>query len=208
METIGSRFGEISAALPRPALPAVSLATVRELVGPAFAIAALGAIESLLSAVVADGMIGGRHRSNMELVAQGIANVASPLFGGMPATGAIARTATNIKSGGRTPVAGITHAVVLLLITLFFGRWAALIPLAVLAAIVLVVAWRLSEWSVFVNELRAPWSDAAVMVTTFLLTILVDLSVAIGVGHGAGLFPVHATDGGGHQRDRGQRGVR
>jgi SulP family sulfate permease len=182
VETIGSRFGEISAALPRPALPAVSLATVRELVGPAFAIAALGAIESLLSAVVADGMIGGRHRSNMELVAQGIANVASPLFGGMPATGAIARTATNIKSGGRTPVAGMAHAVVLLVITLFFGRWAALIPLAVLAAIVLVVAWRLSEWSVFVNELRAPRSDAAVMVTTFLLTILVDLSVAIGVG--------------------------
>jgi sulfate permease, SulP family len=182
VETIGSRFGEISAGLPRPALPPVSLAAIRELAGPSFAIAALGAIESLLSAVVADGMIGGRHRSNMELVAQGIANVASPLFGGMPATGAIARTATNIKSGGRTPVAGMVHAAVLLLITLFFGRWAALIPLAVLAAIVLVVAWRLSEWKVFLNELQAPWSDAAVMLTTFLLTILVDLSVAIGVG--------------------------
>jgi SulP family sulfate permease len=182
VETIGSRFGEISAAFPRPALPPVSLATVRELVGPAFAIAALGAIESLLSAVVADGMIGGRHRSNMELVAQGIANVVSPLFGGMPATGAIARTATNIKSGGRTPVAGMIHALVLLLITLFFGRWAALIPLAVLAAIVLVVAWRLSEWKVFGNELRAPWSDCAVMLTTFVLTIVVDLSVAIAVG--------------------------
>ncbi len=182
VETIGSRFGEISAALPRPTLPPVSLAAIRELAGPAFAIAALGAIESLLSAVVADGMIGGRHRSNMELVAQGIANVASPLFGGMPATGAIARTATNIKSGGRTPVAGMIHALVLLLITLFFGRWAALIPLAVLAAIVLVVAWRLSEWKVFVNELRAPWSDCAVMLTTFVLTIVVDLSVAIGVG--------------------------
>jgi sulfate permease, SulP family len=182
VETIGSRFGEISAALPRPTLPPVSLAAIRELAGPAFAIAALGAIESLLSAVVADGMIGGRHRSNMELVAQGIANVASPLFGGMPATGAIARTATNIKSGGRTPVAGMIHALVLLLITLFFGRWAALIPLAVLAAIVLVVAWRLSEWKVFANELRAPWSDSAVMLTTFVLTIVVDLSVAIGVG--------------------------
>ncbi len=182
VETIGSRFGEISAALPRPSLPPVSLAAIRELAGPAFAIAALGAIESLLSAVVADGMIGGRHRSNMELVAQGIANVASPLFGGMPATGAIARTATNIKSGGRTPVAGMIHALVLLLITLFFGRWAALIPLAVLAAIVLVVAWRLSEWKVFANELRAPWSDSAVMLTTFVLTIVVDLSVAIGVG--------------------------
>ena len=182
VETIASRFGEISAAVPRPSLPPVSLGAIRELAGPAFAIAALGAIESLLSAVVADGMIGGRHRSNMELVAQGIANVASPLFGGMPATGAIARTATNIKSGGRTPVAGMVHALVLLLITLFFGRWAGLIPLAVLAAIVLVVAWRLSEWRVFLNELQAPWSDAAVMLTTFLLTILVDLSVAIAVG--------------------------
>ena len=132
--------------------------------GPAFTIAVLGAIESLLSAVVADGMIGGRHRSNMELVAQGVANIVSPLFGGMPATGAIARTATNIKSGGRTPVAGIVHALTLLLITLFFGRWAALIPLATLAAIVLVVAYRLSEWRVFAHELRAPRSDALVMV--------------------------------------------
>jgi sulfate permease, SulP family len=182
VETIGSRFGEISASLPRPTLPNVSLGELRELVGPAFTIAALGAIESLLSAVVADGMIGGRHRSNMELVAQGVANVASPLFGGMPATGAIARTATNIKSGGRTPVAGIVHALTLLLITLFFGRWAALIPLATLAGIVLVVAWRLSEWRVFRSELRAPRSDAAVMIATFLLTVLVDLTVAIGVG--------------------------
>jgi SulP family sulfate permease len=182
VETIGSRFGEISAALPRPALPSITLGQLRDLVGPAFTIAALGAIESLLAAVVADGMIGGRHRSNMELVAQGVANVVSPLFGGMPATGAIARTATNIKSGGRTPIAGIIHALTLLLITLFFGRWAALIPLATLAGIVLVVAWRLSEWKLFRSELRAPRSDATVMVTTFLLTILVDLTVAISVG--------------------------
>jgi SulP family sulfate permease len=182
VETIGSRFGEISAALPRPALPSLSLKEVRDLVGPAFTIAALGAIESLLAAVVADGMIGGRHRSNMELVAQGVANIASPLFGGMPATGAIARTATNIKSGGRTPIAGIVHAFTLLVITLFFGRWASLIPLATLAGIVLVVAWHLSEWRVFRNELRGPRSDATVMVTTFLLTILVDLTVAISVG--------------------------
>ena len=182
LETIGSRFGAIPATLPRPALPSLSLAELRELVGPAFAIAALGAIESLLSAVVADGMIGGRHRSNMELVAQGIANIASPLFGGMPATGAIARTATNIKSGGRTPVAGLVHALTLFLITLFFARWAELIPLAVLAAIVLVVAYRLSEWRVFFHELRAPRSDALVMVATFLLTLLVDLTVGIGVG--------------------------
>ncbi|HEX6668904.1 MAG TPA: sulfate permease [Gemmatimonadales bacterium] len=182
VETIGGRFGHIPSSLPSPVLPSVSFTELRELVGPAFAIATLGAIESLLSAVVADGMIGGRHRSNMELVAQGVANIVSPLFGGMPATGAIARTATNIKSGGRTPVAGMVHALTLLLITLFFGRWAELIPLAVLAGIVLVVAYHLSEWRVFVHELHAPKSDALVMVTTFLLTLLVDLTVGIGVG--------------------------
>jgi SulP family sulfate permease len=182
VETIGSRFGEIHAGFPRIALPSTSLAEIRDLVGPAMAIAALGAIESLLSAVVADGMTGGRHRSNMELVAQGVANVASPLFGGMPATGAIARTATNVKSGGRTPVAGIVHALTLLLITLFLGHWAALIPLATLAAIVLWVAYRMAEWRVFKSELSAPKSDAVVMVVTFLLTLLVDLTVGIGVG--------------------------
>ncbi|HXT36947.1 MAG TPA: SulP family inorganic anion transporter, partial [Chloroflexota bacterium] len=178
VETIGSRFGQISAGLPHPHIPLIALADLRRLVAPAFTIAALGAIESLLSAVVADGMIGGRHRSNMELIAQGVANLAAPLFGGIPATGAIARTATNIKSGARTPVAGMVHALTLLLITLFFGRWAALIPLATLAAIVLVVAYRLSEWRVFGVELRAPKSDAIVMLTTFLLTVLVDLTTA------------------------------
>src|SRR5207245_10220660 len=127
VETIGARFGVINAALPKPALPAVPLGQFPALFGAAFTIALLGAIESLLSAVVSDGMIGGRHRSNMELVAQGVANIASPLFGGIPATGAIARTATNVKNGGRTPVAGITHSVTLLLIALFFGRWAGLI---------------------------------------------------------------------------------
>ena len=182
VETIGSRFGQISAGLPHPHIPLIALADLRRLVAPAFTIAALGAIESLLSAVVADGMIGGRHRSNMELIAQGVANLAAPLFGGIPATGAIARTATNIKSGARTPVAGMVHALTLLLITLFFGRWAALIPLATLAAIVLVVAYRLSEWRVFGVELRAPKSDAIVMLTTFLLTVLVDLTTAISVG--------------------------
>jgi len=182
VETIGTRFGEIYAGLPRLTLPSISLSEGRELVGPALAIAALGAIESLLSAVVADGMIGGRHRSNMELVAQGAANVVAPLFGGMPATGAIARTATNVKSGGRTPVAGMIHALTLLVITLFFGRWAALIPLATLAAIVLWVAYRMAEWRVFRSELSAPRSDAIVMVVTFLLTVLVDLTVGIGVG--------------------------
>jgi len=182
VETIGTRFGEIQAGFPHLALPAVSLAEGRQLVRPALAIAALGAVESLLSAVVADGMIGGRHRSNMELVAQGVANVVAPLFGGIPATGAIARTATNVKSGGRTPVAGIVHAVTLLVITLFFGRLAALIPLATLAAIVAWVAYRMADWPVFRSELTAPRSDALVMVTTFLLTVLVDLTTGIGVG--------------------------
>jgi len=182
VETIGGRFGAIHAGLPSPSLPHLTLPLLRSLVGPAFTIAMLGAIESLLSAVVADGMIGGRHRSNMELVAQGVANIVSPIFGGMPATGAIARTATNVKNGGGTPVAGMTHAATLLLITLFFGRWAGLIPLATLAAILVVVAFHMSEWRTFVSEFRAPKSDVAVLVATFLLTVLVDLTVAIEVG--------------------------
>ena len=182
VETIAARFGEIHAGLPRPALPHVSLDTITPLAGAAFTIALLAAVESLLSAVVADGMIGGRHRSNMELVAQGVANIASPLFGGMPATGAIARTATNVKNGGRTPVAGMVHAITLLLITLFFGRWAGFIPLATLAAILVVVAFHMSEWRTFASEFRAPKSDVAVLLTTFLLTVLVDLTVAIEVG--------------------------
>ena len=182
VETIGSRFGVIDARFPAPAIPTISLADVRALVGPAFTIAALGAIESLLSAMVADGMIGGRHRSNMELVAQGVANVASPLFGGIPATGAIARTATNVKNGGRTPVAGIVHAITLLIIALAFGKWAALIPMATLAGILMLVAYQMSEWRVFRSELRGPREDAAVLVSTFALTVVVDLTVAIAVG--------------------------
>jgi SulP family sulfate permease len=182
VETIGSRFGVIDLAFPRPTLPALSLADVRGLVGPAFTIAALGAIESLLSAMVADGMIGGRHRSNMELVAQGIANIVSPMFGGIPATGAIARTATNVKNGGRTPLAGIIHAATLLLIALVFGKWAALVPMATLAGVLMLVAYQMSEWRFFRAELRGPREDAAVLVTTFLLTVLVDLTVAIAVG--------------------------
>jgi SulP family sulfate permease len=182
VETIGSRFGTIDAGFPRPSLPHVSLATVTALVGPAFTIALLAGIESLLSAVVADGMIGGKHRSNMELVAQGVANIASPIFGGIPATGAIARTATNVKNGGRTPIAGIVHAVTLLLITLFFGRWAELIPMATLAGILVIVSYHMSEWRTFRAEFRAPKSDLAVLLTTFLLTVLVDLTVAVEVG--------------------------
>ena len=188
VETIGSRFGGISASLPHPVMPHVSIAMVTALVAPAFTIAILGAVESLLSAVVSDGMIGSRHRSNMELIAQGVANIVTPLFGGIPATGAIARTATNVKNGGRTPVAGIVHALTLLIITLFFGKWAALIPLAALAGILVVVAYNMSEWRTVVNEMRAPKSDAAVLIVTFLLTVLVDLTVAISVGMVASAF--------------------
>ncbi len=182
VETIGDRFGALPASLPTPEIPSVNWVTVRELIQPAFTIALLGGMESLLSAVVADGMTGGRHRSNMELMAQGLANMASSLFGGIPATGAIARTATNIKSGAKTPVAGMIHAVTLLLILLFAGSWAALIPMATLAGILVVVAYHMSEWKVFLSLLRGPRSDALVLVTTFLLTILVDLTVAIEVG--------------------------
>jgi SulP family sulfate permease len=170
------------ASFPHPTIPHITLEHAQQLVRPAFTIALLGAVESLLSAVVADGMIGGRHRSNMELVAQGVANVITPLFGGIPATGAIARTATNVKNGGRTPIAGMTHAVTLMLIVLFFGQWAGRIPLATLAAILVVVAYHMSEWRAFRSELTAPKSDVAVLLATFGLTVLADLTVAIEVG--------------------------
>lgn len=182
VDTIADRFGALPAGLPAFRFPAISETLIVQLAGPALTIAMLGAIESLLSAVVADGMIGGRHRSNMELVGQGVANVVLPFFGGIPATGAIARTATNVKAGGRTPVAGIVHAVTLLLILLLAGRWAGAIPMATLAAILLVVAWHMSDLRTFVGELRGPRSDAAVLVTTFLLTVVIDLTVAIAVG--------------------------
>jgi len=183
VETIGSRFGEIDASMPSPHWPRVTEEMVVSLAGPALTIAVLGAIESLLSAVVADGMIGSRHRSNMELVAQGIANIAAPVFGGIPATGAIARTATNVRNGGRTPVAGLVHAAVLLVVTLFAGRYAARIPMATLAAILVVVAYHMSEWRVVRSELRgAPRADAAVLAATLGLTVMVDLTVAIAVG--------------------------
>jgi sulfate permease, SulP family len=182
VETVGSRYGQIPSGLPAPRLPHMDFATVQALVGPAFAIALLGGIEALLSAVVSDAMIGGKHRSNMELVAQGVANVVTPLFGGIPATGAIARTATNIRSGGRTPVAGIVHAVTLLLITLFFGRLAGLVPFAALAAILVIVAYNMSEWRHFKSELSGPRSDVIVLLATFVLTVVVDLVVALETG--------------------------
>jgi SulP family sulfate permease len=182
VETIADRFGEIRAALPVPHLPAFSWDMVSVLFPDAVAIALLGAIESLLSAVVADGMAGTRHRPNMELLAQGFANVVSPLFGGIPATGAIARTATNVRNGGRTPIAGMVHAATLLVIAVFLGGAAGLIPLAALAGILLVVAWNMSEWRVFAGLFRSPRSDVVVLLVTFGLTVLVDLSVAIQTG--------------------------
>ena len=182
VETIGSRFGNISSSFPAPEIPYVDWAIIQNLMLPAFTIAMLCAIESLLSAVVADGMIGGNHKSNMELVAQGTANIFSALFGGIPATGAIARTATNVKNGGRTPVAGIIHAITLLIILLFVGKWASYIPLANLAGILVVVAYNMSEWRNFRSILKGPKGDVAVMVITFLLTVLIDLTVAIQIG--------------------------
>lgn len=183
VETIGSRFGEVPSSLPQPHVPELSWSLFTKMFSPAITIALLAAIESLLSAVVADGMLGTRHRSNMELIAQGVANIVSPIFGGIPATGAIARTAANIKNGGRTPIAGIIHALTLLLIMLFFGKWASLIPMATLAAILMVVAYNMSEWHLFLKITRSsPRSDVAVLFITFLLTVLIDLTVAIQVG--------------------------
>ena len=182
VETIASRVGALPSSLPMPALPHLDWSAMQGLVRPAMTIALLASIESLLCATVADGMIGGRHRPNMELIAQGVANLASPLFGGIPATGAIARTATNVKNGGRTPIAGIVHALVLLFIMLACGRWAGLIPLPVLAAILAVVAYNMSEWRTFRELLRSPRSDVAILLTTFVLTVVVDLTVALEAG--------------------------
>ncbi len=181
--TIGSRFGAVPNSLPLPQLPALpDWPQLSRLFSPALTIAILAGIESLLSAVVADGMTEKRHRSNMELIAQGVANLASPLFGGIPATGAIARTATNVKNGGSTPLAGMVHALTLLLILLFFGQWAALIPMPTLAGILIVVAWNMSEAHLFVKLLSGPRGDVLVLVSTFGLTVLIDLTVAIQVG--------------------------
>lgn len=182
VETIGSRFGEIPHTLPPPHFPHFDWNMVKALFPSAVTIALLGAMESLLSAVIADGMIGGKHRPNMELIAQGAANIASPLFGGMPATGAIARTTANIRSGGRTPVAGIIHAVVLLAIMFFLGKLIGLVPIACLSAILVIVAYHMSEWKSFKMLLRSPKSDIVVLLITFILTVLMDLTVAIQTG--------------------------
>ena len=182
VDTIGSVYGEIPLGIPEPSIPSIGFNTIKELIEPAFAIALLGGIESLLSAVVADGMIGGRHRSNAELIAQGTANIFSSLFGGIPATGAIARTATNVKNGGRTPLAGITHALVLFFIMLVFAPYARLIPMACLAGILVVVAYHMSEWQNFVSLLKGNRLDVMVLLVTFFLTVLFDLVIAIEIG--------------------------
>jgi SulP family sulfate permease len=181
IETIGDRFS-INSTLPGAVVPELSWETIKGLVGPAVTIAVLGAIESLLSATVADGVIGDHHNSNTELIGQGIANIASPLFGGIPATGAIARTMTNINNGGRTPVAGIVHAVVLLLIFLFLMPLAQYIPMACLAGVLVVVSYGMSGWRSFLAMTRNPKSDVTVLLLTFFLTIIFDLTVAIEFG--------------------------
>lgn len=181
--TIGSAFGGIPQQLPSFSLPAVSVERIIELVGPAFAIAMLGAIESLLSAVVADGMAGTRHDSNQELIGQGLANLAAPLFGGFAATGAIARTATNIRNGATGPLAGLVHVATLVLIIVAMAPLVADVPLAALAAILFVVAWNMSEMAHFVRMVRrAPRADVAILLITFALTVLVDLVVAVNIG--------------------------
>lgn len=180
--TIGSEFGQLSSSLPKLVIPSINLKMINELMLPALTIAILGSVESLLSAVVADGMIGGSHRSNMELIAQGVANIFSGAFGGIPVTGAIARTAANVKNGGRTPVAGIVHSFGLLIIMLLFMPYVKLVPMSSLAAVLVIVAYNMGEWEAFKTILKAPKSDAIVFLVTFILTIFLDLVVAIGVG--------------------------
>jgi SulP family sulfate permease len=182
VSTIESTFGEIPNHLSLPTIPQVDYETIKALIQPAFAIALLGGIESLLSAVVSDGMIGGRHRSNVELMAQGTANCLSAMFGGIPATGAIARTATNVKNGGRTPIAGITHAILLLLIMLLLAPLAKLIPMACLAGVLMVVAYHMSEWRQFRSLLKGNKLDVLILIVTFSLTVVFDLIIAIEVG--------------------------
>ena len=182
VETVGQRFPSMPTGLPMPQLPHVSLPMLREIMPSAFVIAFLAGIEALLSATVADGMTGRRHRSGQELVGMGVANLASALFAGLPATGAIARTATNIRAGARSPFAGIFHALFLLIFTLVAGKLLALVPMATLAAVLLMVAWGMSEFDRFVALMRTDAGERGVLVLTFLLTVFVDLTVAIAVG--------------------------
>lgn len=183
VNTIGSVYGELSSSFPSFTLPNVSFSMIQELISPAFTIAILAGIESLLSAVVSDGMIGDTHKSNAELVGQGLGNIFSGLFGGIPATGAIARTAANVRNGGRTPIAGITHCITLTIILVVLMPLASLIPMTTLAAVLLMVAWNMADWSSFARLCKtAPKSDVIVLVATFLLTVFFDLVVAIEIG--------------------------
>ena len=183
VNTIGSVYGELSSKLPLPHLPNVSFSMIKSLISPAFTIALLAGIESLLSAVVSDGMIGDKHNSNAELIGQGLGNIFSGLFGGIPATGAIARTATNVKNGGRTPIAGMVHSMTLLVILLLLMPYAALIPMTTLAAVLIIVAWNMCNWSIFFRLIKtSPKSDIIVLLGTFFLTVIFDLVVAIEVG--------------------------
>jgi len=182
VDTIGTRFGDLPSALPSFEFPHIPFERTLEMLPSSFTIAFLAGVESLLSAVVADGMIGSRHRSNGELVAQGVANVGAALFGGLPATGAIARTATNIRAGARSPLAGMLHALFLLLFMLLLAPWMRYVPLPALAAVLLVVAWNMSEYEHFRHTLSAPWGDRLVLLLTFLLTVFFDLTIAIEAG--------------------------
>lgn len=184
LATIGTKFPELANGLPmpKPVVPEMSVEVISELVSPAFTIAILCAIESLLAAMVADGVTGKHHNANTELIGQGIANIVTPLFGGIPATGAIARTMASINNGGKSPVTGIIHAIVLLLIYLFLMPYAVYIPLSALAAILVMVAYNMSEWKTFKYLLRGDWADIAVLLITFFLTVIIDLTVAIEVG--------------------------
>lgn len=188
VDTIGSRFLNLSSSIPKPTIPVIDMQTIIVLIKPAFTIAILAAIESLLSAVVADGMIDDSHNSNMELIAQGLANIGSALFGGIPATGAIARTAANVKNGGRSPISGMVHAVTLLLIMSLLMPLAKMIPMTTLAAILIVVAYNMGEWSTFKKLLKAPKSDVIVLILTFVLTVVFDLVVAIKIGMVIAMF--------------------
>lgn len=187
-DTIGSRYGSIPSTLPSPSIPQFSVETITALFPTSISIAVLAAIESLLSAVVADGMTGTKHDSDTELIAQGIANIASPIFGGIPATGAIARTATNIKNGGKTPMAGIIHAITLLLIMLILGKYAVYIPMAALSAVLINVSWNMAGFTAVKSLLKGQKSDIFVLAATFLITVFVDLTVAIEFGLGFAAF--------------------
>ncbi len=188
VDTIASRFGELPSQLPTPQFPDISLDRIQELLPSAFVIAFLAGVESLLSAMVADRMTGGQHRPNAELLAQGVANIASPLFGGMPATGAIARTATNVKAGGRTPVAGIVHAVTILVVMTFAAPMAGYLAMPAMAAVLMITAWNMSEPHNWSSYLVLPLPDRLLLLLTLGLTVLIDLTVAIGVGVSFGLL--------------------